>query len=199
MHSIDQTLDHLANLYLTGPLEDSHPGLRLNGSSVRSLPLHQARPVRIPPQRSLAAHHRWGADSDRLNFAHIETEMSPLEQAVIGSLESPVQLAVRSPRDRRIRLFVDRHGRIHLWRRQTNQDLHACVVSLITARFWVKENIELIALTQPSCPFDLNAEPMLHVLTSDAAKARTFDGLLGPYMKVHVQATSLPTLIKPER
>lgn len=186
MNSIDQTLDHLADLFLTGPVDEDRLGSRFVVSHDASG--QRISPTRIAPKRSTSGQHR-SPSHVGLTLIRPESEklLDPLEQMIASSLDRPVVLAVQYPRDRQIRLMVDRDGRVHLWRSQVDANIHAGLVSLITARFWVREHIELIALTEPTCKFDMEAEPMLHVLTGDATKAEALDSVFGPFMKVHVQ------------
>jgi hypothetical protein len=189
MTSIDKALDELADLYLTAPIPGHRRRPQYEDGHGLDVATRRVLPIRIAPPRLVDAQDEPKSDCDRLKFVNIANESlrDPLELAANRSIDGPFPLAVRYTRDRWIRMAVDRHGRVHLWRTLIDQDIQTGVVSLITARFWVRENVELISLTEPSRLFDLEAEPMLHLFMSDATKAKTLDGALGPYLKVHHQ------------
>ncbi len=109
-----------------------------------------------------------------------------LENRLAETIDGPMPLEARCPKEWCVRLILDGAGRIHIWRANVDHDAHAGVISLINARFWVRENMKLIAMTQPECKFDLDAEPMLHLFTTDAAKGTPMIGMLGPFLMVHV-------------
>lgn len=129
-----------------------------------------------------------GASPDRLKLANADTGAGEyhLENRLAEMIKAPVPLEARCPREWRVRLILDGDGRVHIWRPSVDLDAHEGVISLINARFWVRENMQLLALSQPECRFDLDAEPMLHLFTTDAAKGTPMIGMLGPFLKVHV-------------
>jgi hypothetical protein len=189
MHSHQRKLENLADLYLSEPAAQvnivrspgdspsrrSHrPDLALQSAYAQSQRPICERDSVAPPDRL------------RLVPGDVKVDEYHLENRLAEELHHPVPLMARCPHEWRARMMVDGAGRIHLWRGQVDHDAHVGIVSLINARFWVRENIQLIAMTQPECGFDLGAEPMLHVFISDQAKAGVLDGMLGPYLRVHV-------------
>lgn len=188
MISIDQVLDQLADLYLTGPMEGHRCSPGADISKKPGLSAWRAGPKRLPPSPAVAGQETDG-DRPKLVDDQNETLLKSLEQAVTSSMDSPLPLAVRYPGDRQMRLLVDRHGRVHLWRGRLVHDIHTDVVNLFTARFWVSENIELIALAQRECLFDLDAAPMLHIFTYSATDPELLGSALGPFTQVHIQST----------
>ena len=167
MQSNRKTLDHLAGLYLSAPhsFAPGHPRSRRNGHG-----LHHA--------------------NDRLRLADLESAVDmSLSDTLTEALQGAARLEIGCPQEPMVQMYLDATGRIHLWRGRVDSNAHAAIISLIKARFWVRENIRLIALTQPDSRFSLDAEPMLHVLTDNVSKATSLNGSLGPYLKMHLVRT----------
>lgn len=105
-----------------------------------------------------------------------------------------VALQARCPRHPQTQLLLDEDGAIHLLRRYVpanpksilDEGLRAAVLDLIEARAWVRENLELLALTQRQCLFDADAEPVLHLFTSEAKLATALVGRLGQFVRLHL-------------
>lgn len=193
----DEMLNEPADLYLTGPVHTGveSPGQRgVDGRRRRSRP-DVASPLRVrvvnPPRRRGPATDTSRRDVLGWVDRGVAIDEYGLENQLAEQFDGPVPLQARCPHQPCIRLLVDRAGRIHIWRGQLDNDAHAGIVSLIEARFWVHENIELIALAQQACKFDLTAEPMLHLFTPNTTTAAALEDKLGPYLKLHVVRESV--------
>jgi hypothetical protein len=103
-----------------------------------------------------------------------------------GSLAGGLALQARHPRQRDTQFLLDQAGKLHLLRRQVGSDLRTALVDLLETRDWVREHIELLALTQRQCAFDTSAEPTLHLFTADAKNAVAMVNKLGPFVKLHL-------------
>ncbi|MEX2213886.1 MAG: hypothetical protein WD768_07150, partial [Phycisphaeraceae bacterium] len=105
---------------------------------------------------------------------------------IVSSMGGGLALDARYPKEPQTQLLLDQDGRVHLLRRQTAGELRAAIVDLIEVRDWVREHLELLALTQRQCKFDAKAEPVLHLFTGEAKAAAALVSKLGPFVKLHL-------------
>lgn len=103
-------------------------------------------------------------------------------------LPGGLALQARYPRRPETQLVLDQDGCLHLLRRHEGdlQSLHAAIVDLIEVQAWVREHVELLALTQRQCRFDTSAQPVLHLFTDQSRLAGALLARLGPFLRLHL-------------
>jgi len=116
----------------------------------------------------------------------MNTSQPDLIAMLAASLHGGVALEARCPRQPDTPILLDQNGTLHLLQPQINTDLCANIVDLMEARDWVSEHIDLLALTQRQCQFNLESEPTLHLFADDAKTAVSLIAKLGPSVKLHL-------------
>jgi len=115
-----------------------------------------------------------------------EPDLVCLLTGAAAPLAGGVALQAHYPRQPDTQILLDQQGKLHLLRRQVASDLRAALVDLMEARDWLREHIDLVALTQRQCRFDTESEPILHLFTADAKNAVAMVSKLGPSVKLHL-------------
>lgn len=98
-----------------------------------------------------------------------------------GALDDPMPLDARLPDQPDTQLAVDAHGTVHLLKKGSGV-VSEDVMQLIEAGQWVRQNLELIALTQRDHDF-VDTPPMMHLLTDQATQ---LTGKLAGQIKLHL-------------
>ena len=106
-----------------------------------------------------------------------------------AALEDPAVLDARIPDQPETQLAVDAAGQVHILMRHdadaASRDARQAVMQLIEAGRWVREHLELLALTQRDRTF-IDADPVLHLLTDRADLTTKLVGKLAGQVKLHL-------------
>ncbi len=118
-----------------------------------------------------------------------EPDLVELLMAGTGAVAGGIALEARCPHQSQTRLMLDQAGRLHLLCRHDSEgfdSLQSAMVDLMQASHWVREHLELLALTQRQCRFDVSCEPVLHLFTDRADWATALIARLGESLKLHL-------------
>jgi hypothetical protein len=118
-----------------------------------------------------------------------EPDLVELLMAGTGAVAGGIALEARCPHQNQTQLMLDQDGRLHLLCRHDSEgfdSLQAAMVDLMQASHWVREHLELLALTQRQCRFDTVSEPVLHLFTDRADWATALIARLGESLKLHL-------------
>lgn len=121
------------------------------------------------------------APSPRVLTPEPELDLVALIAQGSAALLSPVTLDARIPNQANTQLAVDAQGTVHLLKKGSGV-VSEDVMQLIEAGQWVRENLELIALTQRDQDF-VDTAPVLHLLTDQATQ---LTGKLQSQIKLHL-------------
>lgn len=121
------------------------------------------------------------APSPRVLTPQPELDLVALIAQGSAALVSPVTLDARIPNQANTQLAVDAQGTVHLLKKGSGV-VSEDVMQLIEAGQWVRENLELIALTQRDQDF-VDTAPVLHLLTDQATQ---LTGKLQSQIKLHL-------------
>jgi hypothetical protein len=154
-------------------------------------------PAPTPPQHTPRVRQR----PSMRDAAPVNASISPrLDSADHLGLDG-LTLDARCPSHRDIQIFVDMDARVHLLKwvedlslidpsntaKETVQSLLKIgLMDLIEVRSWVRDNIELIRLTQRDLDMDLAIEPNLHLFTNHAHAAVAAVHSLGNLATLHL-------------
>ncbi len=147
-----------------------------------SAPVAAPQPVAATPPPAKKPQPVEAATSDEPNLVE-------LLMAGHGAVPGGIALEARCPHQNQTQLLLDQDGRLHLLCRHDSEgfdSLQAAMVDLLQARHWVREHLELLALTQRQLKFDGSTEPVLHLFTDRADWATALIARLGEALKLHL-------------
>lgn len=104
-----------------------------------------------------------------------------------------IALEARCPKHPATQLALDQEGRLHLLRRHEPDErlddvatLQQAVLDLMEAHRWVRQHLNLLAMTQRQLRFDASASPRLHLFTPRADLATGLITRLGETLNLHL-------------
>ncbi len=118
-----------------------------------------------------------------------EPNLVDLLMAGTGAVPGGIALEARCPHQSQTQLMLGQDGRLHLLCRHDSEgfdSLQAAMIDLLQASHWVREHLDLLALTQRQCRFDVDSKPVLHLFTDRADWATTLIARLGEALKLHL-------------
>jgi hypothetical protein len=129
------------------------------------------------------------APRPRVLARHAELDLIALVAQGPAALQDPAALDARIPDQPDTQLAVDAQGVVHILARHdtdaASTDARQAVMQLIEAGRWVREHLELLALTQRDRDFT-DADPVLHLLTDRADLTTQLVGKLAGQVKLHL-------------
>ncbi len=107
-------------------------------------------------------------------------------------LPGALPLEARCPDKPGVALLLDESGVVHLAANSVTSDgghgtsLQQTCLDLLAVRRWVRESIQLLAMTKKQCRFDMTSMPQLHLLTDDAVAAVGLSQRLDDTLHLHL-------------
>lgn len=155
---------------------------------------HRATPTTPAPAPSASPPTR-PAPQPRVLAPQPELDLIALLAQGPAALNDPAILEARIPDQPETQLAVDAQGVVHILLKKvsdtiidgdaTSTDPRQAVMQLIEAGRWVREHLELLALTQRDRDF-IDLEPTLHLLTDRADLTTHLVGKLAGQVKLHL-------------
>lgn len=135
------------------------------------------------------------APQPRVLARQAELDLIALLNQGPAALDDPAPLEARIPDQPDTQLAVDAEGVVHILLKKGSDpvntddaaslDARQAVMQLIEAGRWVREHLELLALTQRDRTF-IDAEPVLHLMTDRADLTTRLVGKLAGQVKLHL-------------
>ncbi|MFN3168553.1 MAG: hypothetical protein ACE37H_15950 [Phycisphaeraceae bacterium] len=160
------------------------------------------RPAPLPAPTPTASTERPAAGAPtrpapqpRVLARQAELDLIALVAQGPAALQDPAALDARIPDQPDTQLAVDAQGVVHILMKMGTVPIHGgdtastdarqAVMHLIEAGRWVREHLELLALTQRDREF-IDADPVLHLLTDRADLTTQLVGKLAGQVKLHL-------------
>ncbi len=156
-------------------------------ASARGGATQQAAATRQPghtPAPATASEPTRPAPQPRVLTPRTELDLVALLAGGPAAIDQPAVLDARLPDQPGTQLAVDAHGVVHILKQGTDP-MNDTVMQLIAAGQWVRDHLELLALTQRDRDF-IDTDPVLHLFTDRADLATQLVGKLAGRVKLHL-------------